>query len=127
MAKYDGTAATKQENLYPGYSDNKWVNIAGDPAGYLTGVNKGGFSGLVNALRGDPGAIKEAYDNMASMASGMTKDTRDFLAQQEGKALSFYQPLQHMFNSAYGSEGLQAPQTPPVGGRTILSSMNGGR
>jgi len=96
------------------------------------------FSGAYNDIKGflgegkktlfgDPQAIKDAYDKMMSTASGMTDKTRQFLAGQEGKALGFYQPMQGMFNSMYGMQGIQAPQVPQAQGVRPFSSMYGGR
>lgn len=103
------------------------ANFFEDPAGYITGANKGGFTGAKNFLSGNPDQIKAAYDQMMGTARQMTGDTRNFLAGQEGRALQFYGPLQHMFNSAYGSEGIRAPQTPQVPGSTPLAAMYGGK
>lgn len=78
-------------------------------------------------LFGDPEAIKAAYDQMAGLATNMTNQTRDFLNRRRDASLAYFGPLQHMFNSAYGTEGLQAPQSPQAAGVNPLAAMYGGR
>lgn len=103
-----------------------YKDLLGDPAGYLTGTNTQGASGVKKMLFGDPDAIKKAYDQMAGLAKDMTGQTRNFLAGQENKALQYYAPLQHMFQAAYGTEGMQAPQIPQATSGP-LSRMYGGQ
>lgn len=73
---------------------------------------------------GDPKAIKEAYDKAINDATVGGQNITNFLLGQQAKAQQYYAPLQHMFNSAYGTEGLQAPQKPPA---TALTSLFGSR
>ena len=100
-------------------------SLLGDPAGYITGTNTEGFGGVKKMLFGDPDAIKKAYDQAIGLSQQGSKDIKDFLLGQQGKAQQYYQPLQHMFQSAYGTEGIAAPQTPQA--VAPLSKMYGGR
>jgi len=94
-----------------------------DPLGYVSGINKGGWTGSIDVLKGNPGQIKQAYDDMMAKAQSMTADTRNFLSGQEGKALKFYQPVQGMFNSMYGTGGIQAPQVPQAAGQPFSRTL----
>lgn len=104
-------------------------DYVGDPAGALTGINNEGFGGIKKMLFGDPGAVKKAYDDAMNMSRQMGQESKDFLLGQQGKALQYYQPLQHMFQGAYGTEGIQGPQTPQAapGGAGPLTRMYGGK
>ncbi len=95
--------------------------------GSLTpGLEKFG-SEVKKGIFGDPEAIKAAYDKAIGMAQTGGQNIQGFLMGQQGKAQQYYAPLQHMFNASYGTEGLQAPQTPGVPGSGPLAKMYGGR
>lgn len=100
-----------------------YKDLLGDPGGYLTGTNTGGFGGVKKMIFGDPDAIKKAYDQAMADAKAGGQNITNFLMGQQGKAQQYYQPLQHLFDAAYGTEGIKGPQTPPAGGSPILSSM----
>lgn len=89
-------------------------NFVGDPLGYITGVNREGFGGVKKMLFGDPESIKKAYDDMIAKSGAMGEANKQFLLGQQGKALQRYAPIQQMFNSAYGSQGIKGPQVPQV-------------
>lgn len=100
------------------------------------GLNGGGefYGGLKKfgdeakkTIFGDPEAIKAAYDKAIGLSQTGSKQIQDFLMGQQGKAQQYFIPLQHMFNSAYGTEGIQAPQTPGVPGSGPLARMYGGK
>lgn len=76
-------------------------------------------------IHGNPDAIKAAYDQQIQASKDAQERMQNFLMGQKGKAQLFYGPLQHMYESSYGSEGLQAPQVPQANGP--LSQMYGGR
>lgn len=86
--------------------DKRTENFVGDPAGYLTGTNKEGAAGVKKMLFGDPEAIKAAYDAMMGTAKEMTGETRKFLGDKQQQALSYFAPMQRMFQNAYGTGGL---------------------
>jgi len=96
-----------------------WKDLLGDPGGYLTGTNTQGFGGVKKMIFGDPDAIKKAYDQLIGEAKAGGADIRDWLQGQKGQAQQYFQPLSNMFTAAYGTQGIQAPQTPPP----VLSSM----
>lgn len=105
-----------------------FMDFFGDPAGYITGTNTEGVGGVKKMLFGDPDSIKKAYDDMINVSQAGQKNIQNFLMGQQGKAQQYFSPIQHMFNSAYGTEGLQAPQVPQgVPGSTPLQRMYGGR
>lgn len=109
-------------------SESSGKNLLGDPAGYLSGTNTEGFGGVKKMLFGDPEAIKKAYDQAMSDAKAGGQQITNFLMGQQGKAQQYYAPLQHMFQSAYGTEGIRGPQIPqaPVANTGPLSRMYGG-
>lgn len=78
---------------------------------------------IYDAARGNPDQIKAAYDAQIKASQQQSKQMRDFLMAQKGQAQSFYGPIQHMFQQAYGSEGLMAPQIP--GGTPGMSPLPG--
>jgi hypothetical protein len=61
---------------------------------------------------GDPGAIREAYDKQIQATKENQAALQAFLMRQKASAQGIYKPLQHMYQSAYGSEGIQAPMIP---------------
>jgi len=67
---------------------------------------------IYNALSGNPKGAKEAYDQQIKASQASEERQRNFLMGQKQNALAFYAPLQHMFQSSYGTEGLMAPQVP---------------
>ncbi len=108
--------------------DNKtdFWHLVGDPAGYVTGINKGGFGGIKNMLSGDPDAAKKALDQATALSQTGSQNITNFLMGQQAKAQQFYKPLQHMFDASYGTEGIQAPQAPMAPGVGPLAKMYGG-
>ena len=102
-------------------------NFVGDPAGYITGVNKEGFGGVKKMLFGDPNSIKHAYDQAMQMSQQMGQQTKDFLMGQEGKAQQYFGPIQNMYRSAYGAQGMQAPMIPQSPGGPIQSMYRGAK
>lgn len=77
----------------------------------------------VDMFRGDPDAIKAAYDKAMAASGASSEKIRQFLMGQQGKAQAFYGPLQQMFSRAYGQGNIAPPQTPGVPGSTPLTSM----
>ena len=78
-------------------------------------------------LWGDPESVKAAYDAQIQASKDAQRQMQDFLMRQKGQAQAFYGPIQHMYKSAYGTEGLQAPQTPGAPGVGPLQRMSGGK
>lgn len=127
MGSFDyGKKDPNQDSRFSGSYTTDAGNVLGDPAGWLTGTNSGGAGGVKKMLFGDPDAIKKAYDQAMSDAKQGGRDITNFLMHQQGRAQQYYAPLQHMFSAAYGTEGLQAPQTPQAPGGP-LSRMYGGQ
>lgn len=79
------------------------------------------------ALFGDPEAIKAAYEKAMGDARAGGKDITNFLMGQQGKAQQYYAPLANLFQSTYGTQGIQAPQIPQASNPGTLSSLYGGR
>lgn len=63
---------------------------------------------------GDTDAVKSAYDEQIQASKDAQEKMQAFLMGQKGQAQAAYGPLQHMFQAAYGTEGLQAPQVPSM-------------
>lgn len=128
MGKLDyGTPTDETDKRFSGNFGSDAGNIVGDPAGWLSGTNTGGFGGVKKMLFGDPDAIKKAYDDAFKMSQTGSQNIKNFLLGQQARAQQFYAPIQHMFNAAYGTEGLQAPQTPQAPGSGPISRMYGGK
>lgn len=73
---------------------------------------------------GDPEAIKAAYEKAIGLSQQGSKDIREFLMGQQGKAQQFYGPIQKMFQGMYGTQGLMPQQN--TGGMGPIQSMYGG-
>jgi len=108
-------------------SNNPAASASWDNPGSWTDTLGNIFGEGKKALFGDPDAIKAAYDKAIGLSQSGGENIKQFLLGQQAKAQQFYQPLQHMFNASYGTEGLQAPQTPGVPGSGPLAQMYGGR
>lgn len=93
----------------------------------LLGDFESGVKSIYNGLTGNPDAVKAAYDKQIQASKENAAQMQQFLMGREAQAQGIYGPLQHMFTSAYGSEGLQAPEIPRgTAGMTPLASMYGG-
>lgn len=104
-------------------ADFDWTNFLGDPAGYASGSNTQGVGGVKKMIFGDPDAIKKAFDQAIGISQQGSKDIKDFLMGQQGKAQQYFAPIQHMFQGMYGTEGLK-PQQNTMG---PIQGMYGGR
>jgi len=100
------------------FHPSTWDNY--DPIGQ---VEDWGHSAY-NRLTGNPDAIKAAYDKAIQASQQNAAQIRDFLGQGKQQAQSYYAPLQHMFQGAYGTEGIQAPMIPKS---NPLQSAYGGK
>lgn len=79
-------------------------------------------------IHGNPDAIKAAYDQQIQASKDAQLQLQKFLMGQKGQAQGIYGPIQHMYQSAYGTEGIQAPQVPGGSpGMGPLARMSGGR
>ncbi len=72
------------------------------------------------AVSGDPESVKAAYDKIMAQSMAMGEQNKNFIMGQQGKAQQYYAPINHMFQSMYGTEGIQAPMTPGVPGSQPL-------
>lgn len=79
------------------------------------------------ALHGNPDEIKAAYDTQIQASKDAQERMMNFLMAQKGQAQSFYGPISRMFQSSYGTQGLQAPQVPQAtAGMGPIQRMYGG-
>lgn len=74
---------------------------------------------LWKGITGDPEGIKDAYNKQIEASKTAQQQLQQFLMGQKGQAQAFYGPIQHMFQNAYGTEGIQAPQIPQAPGGPI--------
>jgi hypothetical protein len=82
---------------------------------------------IYNTVAGDPRGAKAAYDAQIKASQQQSAQMQQFLMGAKGQAQQFYGPIQHMFQRAYGTEGIQGPQTPQgTAGMGPLSKMYGG-
>jgi hypothetical protein len=65
---------------------------------------------------------KAALDQAGQQTTQDTQNLVNFYMGQQAKAQGYYKPLQQMFNTSYGTGGIQAPVLP----RKPLNSMYGG-
>lgn len=80
--------------------------------GNIGGGNAVGLGGAWNAFTGDPKGVIAAYNAAISQANQGGQDIKNFLLGQQQKALANYGPLQHMFNTMYGTGGIAPAQVP---------------
>lgn len=80
-------------------------------------------------ITGDPGAIAAAYDKQIQATKENQAALQQFLMTQKGQAQGIYKPLQHMYQSAYGTEGIQAPMIPQASAAGVgsLARTYGGK
>lgn len=78
-------------------------------------------------ITGDPEAIKAAYDTQIAAARQQSAEMKDFLMGQKAQAQGIYGPIQSMFQQAYGTKGLQAPQIPQSPQAGPIQNMYGKR
>lgn len=71
---------------------------------------------IYNGLRGNPDAIKAAYDQAMQRSQQSGDQIRNFLLGQQAKAQQYYAPMQRMFQNMYGTGGIQAPMVPGAQG-----------
>lgn len=102
------------------FGNSKW-----DP-GNWSGVGDVPIVGDVwKGVFGDPKGVQQAYDKQIQASKDAQANLQNFLMGQKGSSLAYYAPLQHMFTSAYGTEGLKGPQIPQATGGP-LTQMYGG-
>ena len=68
---------------------------------------------------GDPANnVKAAYDQAMGYSQASGQKIKDFLMGQQQQALGYYAPVQHKYDAAYGTQGIQGPMIPkaPMGG-----------
>lgn len=101
------------------WDPGNWGSIGDVPI--LGDIHKG--------IWGDPGSVKAAYDAQIQASKDAQAQMQQFLMGQKGAAQQVYGPLKHMYQSAYGTEGIAAPKVPQgtQGNTGQLSKMYGGR
>lgn len=99
----------------------------GDPGQAMFGVGYEGLMGAKKHFFDDPAnKIKGAYDQAIGQSDQDTQKLMDFYMGQQSKAQGYYKPIQNMFSQAYGTGGIQAPQTPQSPGVSLKSMFGGG-
>jgi hypothetical protein len=83
--------------------------------------------GIYDDLRGNPDAIKAAYDKAIAASAAKSARVQSFLMGAKGQAQQYYAPLQHMFQSAYGTEGIEPSRTPGFSQSPLTSAYGGKR
>lgn len=102
-------------------------NIKGAALDFATGGLYTPISGANKHFFEEPAnQIKQAYDQASGQTDQDKQQLMDFYMGQQAKAQGFYKPLQGMFNQAYGTSGIQAPQTPQAPGRPLESMFKNG-
>lgn len=113
---------------YVPFASNVAGLAKGDPAQAIGGNAYMAIKGAKNYFFDDPAnQVKQAYDQAAGQSQQNMKQLTDFYMQQQAKAQGFYKPLQNMFNQAYGTGGIEAPQTPQSPGMPLKSMYDQGK
>lgn len=99
------------------YDPTSWSSLSDVPI----------IGGIYDAVRGNPDAIKSAYDEQIAASKASQQQLQQFLMGQKDKTLGYYAPIQHMYQNAYGTEGMQAPQVPQSPGVGPLARTYGGK
>lgn len=96
--------------------------------GTAIGAGIGGLLGMYSHHKKNSVAGKYKGDlTKATLANDARMGAlKQFYLDQQAKALGLYQPINHMFQASYGTEGIQAPQV-PQGPGTSLASLYGRR
>lgn len=68
-------------------------------------------------IHGNPDQIKAGYDAQIQASKDAQERQMNFLMQKKAQAQGIYGPVSRMFQSLYGTQGIQAPQVP----RTVES------
>lgn len=68
---------------------------------------------------------KAGFDQATKTGNDGTQKLMDFYMGQQKQAEGYYKPLQNMFNSAYGTSGMQGPTY--AGGKPLGSMFNGAK
>lgn len=79
-------------------------------------------------LQGNPDQIKAAYDAQIKASQQQQQQMQQMLMANKAQSQALYGPMKHMFQNAYGTEGIQGPQVPGgTPGMGPLSKAYGGR
>lgn len=120
------------KSLYSGGLSGGAASAASDAYGGIKGVPVvGGIasapSDIFNHFFTGPANEEKAALDQASVLNNQSNDTMmKYYADQQAAARAYYQPLQDMFTTSYGTGGIQAPQAPTAPGKP-LTSMYGGK
>ena len=83
---------------------------------------------IYNTVAGDPRGVKAAYDAQIKASKEQQEKMMQFLMGAKGEAQKFYDPINSIFQGAYGTQGIKGPQHPGgTPGMDPLASMYGGR
>lgn len=94
-----------------------------DPGGAAGWYN--GLKGFWNSFTGDPQGVMNAYNKAMQMAQTQGETTRNWLEQQQQKALQQYAPIQGIFNQMYGSGGIAPAKVPGAIGQNFSGGGGG--
>ncbi len=103
--------------------------MIGGPWGALAGGVIGGGLGLLGTYKTKQGGnqIKAAYDQARGQSQVDQEQLRQLMDSRRAEALGYYKPLQSLFNQAYGTSGIAAPQVPQASGRPLDAMYKGSR
>jgi hypothetical protein len=100
----------------------------GGPLGAVIGGGAGLLYGMYSQHKANDVANKYKADLTAATAGNDARmaKLKQFYLDQQKQAQGYYAPVQHMYQSYYGTNGVQAPQVPHAPGVSSLGQMYGG-
>lgn len=101
-------------------SDSGGSAVSTQSGGNGTATNTGlsGLSGLRNSLEGDPAAAAAQINQLMQTAFAQGNNINRTLQNEKAQSEAYYQPMQKLFASMYGTKGMMPPKAPiaPGGG-----------
>jgi hypothetical protein len=77
-------------------------------------------------FKGPEAEQRAAYEKAMGMNEANGQKMRDFYQGAQSKAQGYYKPMQNMFSTMYGTQGINAPVQPQGPGQS-LNNMFGGK
>lgn len=81
------------------------------------------FGGVGNALEGNPAGATDQLNQLMKTAFAQGQGINQTLQREKAQSTKYYQPMQQMFGTMYGTGGIKPAVAPGVPGSTSLPSM----
>lgn len=101
-----------------GDSGGSAVSTQSGGTGAAQNTGFGGMGGLINTLEGNPAGVSQQIQQLMQMAFQQGNNINRTLQNEKAQSEQYYQPMQKLFGSMYGTKGLMPPKAPvaPGGG-----------